>query len=76
MNGSATASWTSTRWTDTHDWPAWAKPVAATALAAASQSPSASTITGELLPSSRATFLRPALSLIPQPTSPEPVKVR
>ena len=42
--------------------------------AAVSQSPSASMTTGELLPSSRATFFRPALAAIPHPTSDEPVK--
>lgn len=57
------------------DCPAWLKPATAILRAAASQSPSASMITGELLPSSRFTFFLAARARIPQPTSGEPVKV-
>ena len=46
------------RWAETHDWPAWLNPAVAMVRAACSQSPSASMMTGELLPSSRPTFLR------------------
>src|SRR6266568_2469096 len=52
------------RCTEMQDWPAWLNPATAIWRAARSQSPSGSMMTGALLPSSRATFLRPAFSAI------------
>ena len=67
--------WTSTRWVEMQDWPAWLNPATEIFVAAVVQSPSGSMITGALLPSSRPTFLRGAGPRIPQPTSGEPVNV-
>src|SRR5678815_2342329 len=53
---------------DRHDWPAWLNPATLSLAAAPRQSPSASTMTGLLLPSSRLTFLRGAFSRMAQPT--------
>ena len=56
-------------------WPANEKAFAASLVAAASRSASASTMTGVALPSSRLTRLRGARSASFQPTAPEPVNV-
>ena len=66
---------TSTRWVRMQLWPAWLNPATLIFAAAVCQSPSASMITGALLPSSRPTRLRAARARMPQPTSGEPVKV-
>src|SRR4051794_18680237 len=58
-----------------HDWPAKEYPPTAIFGAALFQSASGSMMTGELLPSSKLTFLRAARSRMPQPTGGEPVKV-
>ena len=68
--------WTSTRWVEMHDWPAWLKPATLIFAAAVFQSPLGSMITGALLPSSRPDLLAGgAASGCPSPTSGEPVKV-
>src|SRR5262245_58518934 len=58
-----------------HDCPACENPATLSLAAAVRQSPSASRITGLLLPSSRLTFLRGALARMDQPTGGLPVKV-
>src|SRR5258705_479605 len=50
--------------------PAWEKPPTRTFFATSARSASASTMSGELEPSSSFTFLRGALAPMPQPTSP------
>ena len=63
------------RCTEMQLWPANEKALAASFVAAASRSASASTSTGVAFPSSRLTRLRGARSASFQPTSPEPVNV-
>jgi hypothetical protein len=63
-----------TRCTETHTWPAFAYPPAATALDANSTSASGRTITGQEAPSSSESFLTPAVRAIRSPTALDPVK--
>jgi hypothetical protein len=56
-------------------WPAWEKACSFALSAASSQSPSTSTISGALEPSSRLTFLWGTRLRMPQPTFEDPVKV-
>src|SRR6478672_8808600 len=58
-----------------HDCPANENPATLILAAAPAQSPSGSTTTGALLPSSSPTRLRGAAARMPQPTSGDPVKV-
>ena len=75
-SSSAISSWTSTRWTEMHDCPAYAKAPAAIRFATVSRSPaSGSTITAALPPSSSATLRSQSFRLSSQPMAADPVNV-
>ena len=75
VNASTISRWTRIRCVEMQLCPAWEKPATRILVTAASQSLSASMMTGALLPSSSPTFLRGARARMLQPTSGEPVNV-